>query len=134
MRLPEAGLSRKQKVGGNDLGFCKTKTFDPGSRGPFSPNPTPLHFLSGESIYHITFMETTWGTQGATIKLSATAKYNKHTLGKERRSEPPLHQHTSQGFFQVCFYNPSRLLSMQISSEDYSHLFVGDSVLHITKK
>ena len=106
MRLPKAGLSPKQKVGGNDLRFCKNKTFDPGSRGSFPSNPTPLHFLSGESIYHITFMETTWGTQGATIKLSATAKYNQHIgkhIGKERRSKPPLYQHTSQRLFQVRF-------------------------------
>ena len=104
VRLPEAGLSPKQKVGGKDLGFCKNKTFDPGSRGSFPSNPTPLHFLSGESTYHITFMETTQGTQGTTIKLSATAKYNQHILGKERRSKPPLYQHTSQRLFQVCFF------------------------------
>ena len=104
MRLPEAGFSPKQKVGSNDLRFCKNKTFDPGRGGSFPSNPTPLHFLSGESTYHITFMETTRGTQGTTKKLSATAKYNQHILGKERRSKPSLYQHPSQRLFQVRFF------------------------------
>ena len=40
-------------------------------------------------------------TPGITIKLSAAAKYIQHIIGKDRRSKPPLYEHTSQRLFQV---------------------------------